>query len=81
MIATRWGEKTFPPRASEPAATDSELVELMLLLPSVQAAHLEAAAHERGLTVGQMLRRIVRDFTDRAADASPARDTRLDLPD
>ena len=80
MIATCWGERTFPPRNADPTATDSELVELLLLLPSAQVAHLETAAQERGLTVGQMLRRIVRDFTDHNAGDSSTRDTRLDLP-
>ena len=38
------------------------VVELHLLLPSREAASLEAAAHERGLTTAQFLRRLCRGF-------------------
>ena len=38
------------------------MVELHLLLPSREAASLEAAAHERGLTTAQFLRRLCRGF-------------------
>jgi hypothetical protein len=44
---------------------DEEMMELSLLLPSVQARALLAAAHGRGLTVGQMIRRLIHDFTQR----------------
>jgi hypothetical protein len=37
----------------------------MLLLSRDQAATLEEAAHDRGLTVGQMLRHLVSEFTSR----------------
>jgi uncharacterized protein (UPF0212 family) len=43
---------------------DESMVELMLLLPVAQASALEAAAWHRGLTVGQVLRQLVRDFLD-----------------
>jgi hypothetical protein len=38
---------------------DSEVVELNLLLPRWQAEALEEAAHDRGLTAGQMLRKLI----------------------
>jgi hypothetical protein len=38
---------------------DAEVVELALLLPRWQAAALEDAAHQRGLTAGQMLRKLI----------------------
>ncbi len=41
---------------------DQEVVELPLLLPRWQAAELEAAARERGMTTGQMLRRVIREI-------------------
>ncbi|MDY3560916.1 hypothetical protein R5W23_002165 [Gemmata sp. JC673] len=44
---------------SAPARTDQEVVELALLLPLWQAMELEAAASKRGMTTGQMLRRVI----------------------
>lgn len=38
---------------------DAEVVEMALLLPRWQAAALEDAAHQRGLTAGQMLRKLI----------------------
>jgi hypothetical protein len=39
--------------------SDQEVVELALLLPLWQAMQLEAAASRRGMTTGQMLRRVI----------------------
>jgi hypothetical protein len=47
------------PGTREFTALDNEVVELALLLPRWQAAALEQAAHERGLTAGQMLRKLI----------------------
>ena len=44
---------------------DGEMVELPLLLPGWQAEALEMAAHSRGMTAGQMLRRILGDFFEK----------------
>ncbi len=44
--------------ASSPPS-DQEVVELALLLPLWQAMELEAAASRRGMTTGQMLRRVI----------------------
>jgi hypothetical protein len=38
---------------------DSEVVELSLLLPRWQAEALEEAANNRGISAGQMLRRMI----------------------
>ena len=52
---------------SEPATIhpfDTEMVELALCLPGWQAQCLEDAAHQRGLTAGQYLRRLIHDALD-----------------
>jgi hypothetical protein len=49
---------------SEMSRLDGEMVELSLLLPSRQAAALEMAAQEQGLTTGQMIRQLIRDCCD-----------------
>jgi hypothetical protein len=38
---------------------DQEVIELPLLLPRWQALELEAAASRRGMTTGQMIRRVI----------------------
>ncbi|HKA06382.1 MAG TPA: hypothetical protein VKD71_03935 [Gemmataceae bacterium] len=47
------------PGTREITPIDHEVVELALLLPRWQAEALEDAAHRRGLTTGQMLRRMI----------------------
>jgi len=49
---------------SEISRLDGEMVELALLLPSWQANALEDAAADQGLTTGQMVRTLIRDFFD-----------------
>jgi hypothetical protein len=47
---------------------DTEIAELSLLLPAGQAAQMERLAHSRNLTLGQLIRRLIRDYlTDRVA--------------
>ena len=41
---------------------DGDVVEVPLLLPGWQVSVLETAAHDRGLTAGQMVRSLLRDF-------------------
>jgi len=41
---------------------DQEVVELYLLLPRTQALAIEAAARARGMTTGQILRRVIADL-------------------
>jgi hypothetical protein len=56
-----------------PARLDQEVVELALLLPRWQAEALEDAARSRGMTTGQMLRRVIGDlFTAPSSDARRA---------
>ena len=43
---------------------DGEMAELVLLLPAEEAEALEGAACRRGLTSGQLLRRLIRNFLD-----------------
>jgi hypothetical protein len=52
----------IPAFPAGPGRIDGEVVEVPLLLPGWQAAALEAAAHDRGLTAAEMVRRLVRDF-------------------
>lgn len=49
----------FDAVSSAAARSDQEVVELALLLPRWQAMELEAAASRRGMTTGQMLRRVI----------------------
>lgn len=44
---------------SDSPRSDQEVVELALLLPLWQAMELEATARRRGMTTGQMLRRVI----------------------
>jgi len=55
------------------APAEGGVVELALLLPARQAAALERAAHQQGLTIGQVLRRLVRDFLREPAERQAAR--------
>ena len=49
-----------PKTGTEPfLSSDNEVVELALLLPRWQAEALENAAYQRGLTAGQMLRKMI----------------------
>jgi hypothetical protein len=59
-----------PPFAGNPPRLDQEVIELPLLLPRWQAQALEAAARRRGMTTGQMLRRVITDLFGNAADAN-----------
>jgi hypothetical protein len=43
---------------------DREVTEIPLLLPTWQVAALATAAQDRGLTAGEMLRNVLRDFID-----------------
>jgi hypothetical protein len=52
-------QPTFPILAADTSRTDQEVVELPLLLPRWQAMELEAVARRRGMTTGQMIRRVI----------------------
>jgi hypothetical protein len=45
-----------------------EVVEIQLLLSGWQATAVELAAHERGLTTGELVRSLIREFV---ADRAP----------
>ena len=51
------------------ARLDQEVIELPLLLPRWQAMELEAAASRRGMTTGQMIRRVIGEML--AAQPAP----------
>jgi hypothetical protein len=52
----------FDQVSSDVTRQDQEVVELPLLLPRWQAVELEAAARRRGMTTGQMIRRVIGDL-------------------
>ena len=56
-------------RSSDTLFPDDELVELALVLPRWQIDALATAARRRGLTAGQILRRLIGAY---CADARPA---------
>jgi hypothetical protein len=45
-----------------PDLAAGEVVEVPLLLPGWQVSALERAAHRQGLTAGEMVRHLLRDF-------------------
>jgi hypothetical protein len=57
-----------PTRRTSPSAEalsdlpESDVIEVPLLLPGWQMSALERAAHKRGLTAGEMVRHLLRDF-------------------
>ncbi len=58
-----WPEPTIVGSGvSDPARSTHEVIELQLLLPRWQAAELEKAATTRGMTTGQILRRVIADL-------------------
>ena len=44
------------------SSPDSDMTELSLLVPNWQLAELEKLAKDRGLTLGQVLRRLINAF-------------------
>jgi hypothetical protein len=46
----------------EASRLDADMVELSLLVPQWQLAELEKLAKEQGLTLGQILRRLIKAF-------------------
>ncbi len=65
MIATSGTDGAFHAPVADVARLEAGLVEMLVLVPQEQADTLEAAAQVRGLTVGQMVRRLIGDFTSR----------------
>ena len=60
------------PTEEAPFRPEGDLVELTLLLPAWQAAALETAANNQGLTAGQMMRGIIQDFFGKFVRPRPA---------
>src|SRR5437016_1605411 len=54
------------PNSEQPGSTfdESEVVEVLLLLPRWQMTALEDAAHARGLTAAFMVRQLLNEFID-----------------
>jgi hypothetical protein len=52
-------QPTFDMLSPNVSRLDQEVIELPLLLPRWQAMELEAAASRRGMTTGQMIRRVI----------------------
>jgi hypothetical protein len=50
------------PRWEDGNPGSSEVVEIPLLLSIGQVSALERVAHQRGLTAGEMVRQVLRDF-------------------
>jgi hypothetical protein len=61
------------PLRSRSTGLDAEVVEIPLLLPGWQVVALEQAAQDQGLTTGEMVRRLIRDFCQ--SDELPRRST------
>jgi len=59
LVATSGSLQSHPAHGS---AWESDVVELPILLPEWQVTALERAAHERGMTIGQLLRRLFSDL-------------------
>jgi hypothetical protein len=57
-------ESRLPLGVEEPCLplVEGDVVEVPLLLPRWQASILETVAHQRGLTTGEMVRHLLRDF-------------------
>jgi hypothetical protein len=65
------GDRPESPSAAPTGAVraEAEVVEVGLFLSAQAAAALEAMAHQLGLTVGQLVRRLIGDFVRRTAGA------------
>ena len=56
------------PAAGQILWTNEEIAEFSLLLPGWQAAELESLAGGQGLTLGQLLRRVIGEYLARQSD-------------
>jgi hypothetical protein len=55
-------ERLSPAPREAPPSPGDEVVEVPLLLPGWQVSALASAAQDRGLTAGEMVRSLLRDF-------------------
>ncbi len=70
-MTLRTGDPVHPLLEAGMTRQDQEVVELPLLLPKWQAVELEAAARQRGMTMGQLLRRVIRQALDASGAGMP----------
>jgi hypothetical protein len=62
-----------------PLLDREDVVEIPLLLQGWQMTALETAAHSRGLTAGEMVRDVLRDFLTRLTDPNDGESRRFDM--
>ena len=68
LMTTMTRDHAEGPMKSRICWLDEQMAEVSLLLPGWQAVEMERLAHSRGLTLGQLIRLLIRDcLTDRAA--------------
>jgi hypothetical protein len=56
-----------PAGLSDTCRAEEDVVEIPLLLPQWQVEALECAAHQKGLTAGEMIRQLLLDYLARQA--------------
>lgn len=64
-------DHAFCPMEDRVAWLDGQMAELSLLLPGPQAAALDRLACSCGLTVGQLIRRVIHDYLMGRKDSGP----------
>jgi hypothetical protein len=69
---------TCPDMPGPDTARPTDVMEISLLLPGWQVQALESAARDRGLTAGQMVRRLIRDYFTCLDGVGPDAAQRLD---
>jgi hypothetical protein len=65
MIAVSRGDGAILTSSRDIARLDRELVEMTVFLPQRDAEQLERAAHGHCMTIGQMVRHLIRAYTQR----------------
>ena len=60
-----WPSSAVAPMPNAFTPGDFDVIELPILLPEWQVNALEVAARERGMTIGQLLRRLFSDLRDK----------------
>ena len=73
-VGTMNDEHRSCPAEDQVVWEDEQVTELRVLLPRQQAAELEKSAHSRGLTLGQLIRLLIRDYLADRSGAAPIRD-------
>ena len=74
LVDTEHLEAAFVPALEQqPSGRGEEVVEVPLLLPGWQISALEKEAHDRGLTAGEMVRVVLRDFISLRKEAGSKR--------